>query len=82
MSYIEVPTHRILPRTIIEQYSYGLGHSIEKDSYPADLVSDFEYYTEKPHMLSQYVVEKWYQQGLLNGYNEHANLELELVNRR
>jgi hypothetical protein len=80
MSYKEIPNHRLLPRTVIEQYCNGLGYQEDKDSYPLELIADYEYYTEKPHMLSQYVVKKWYEQGLLNSYAEHANLEL--VNRR
>ncbi len=80
MSYQEIPNHRLLPRTILDQYSQGYGKSINKEELPTELLIDLDYYNEKPHMLSQFVVKKWFEQGLLDSYEEHRNLEL--VNRR
>lgn len=80
MSYVEIPHHRLLPRTIIDEYKRGFGSEVTNTDLPEELLADLEYYTERPHMLSQFVVKKWFEQGLLNGYAEHRNLEL--VNRR
>ena len=80
MSYKEIPHHRLLPRTILDEYKRGFGLPMNKEDLPDQLLTDFDYYTDKPHMLSQFIVKKWFENGLLDSYEEHRNLEL--VNRR
>lgn len=71
MAYQELEQHRILPRTLIDYYfqgykdkafEHGLNNGGEP-TCPEKLLAETAYFSKSPHMLANWILKKWYDEG-------------------
>jgi hypothetical protein len=70
MAYEKLEQHRILPRALYDSYTSGYtdgshinGHKLTANEYPALLTEEFQFYSQSPHQLAEWMLKKWYEEG-------------------
>ena len=81
MAYEKLEQHRILPRALYDSYASGYTdgshinvHKLTANEYPDLLTEEFQFYSQSPHQLAEWMLKKWYDEGFnyAQQYNEQS----------